>query len=130
LPPYAKAIEWRRQAGRETPSQTVEIFTGSRGMAEASGIVDLENSFRGRCPIQPKPLAVLPFRQSPRRYAWSFAAGLNVAVSHAGEPEADRVLLALVRSLIEAGAQIVSVPLSGGRLELFKPGEGGIAWKL
>lgn len=130
LPPYANAIEWKRRAGREAPSKLIEIFTGSRGMAKASKVVDREKSLAGRYQIQPSALAVLPSGKSPSFYDWRFVEGLNVTVMPVGEPESDHTLLILIRLLIEAKAQIVCAELSGERLELFKPGEAGAVWRL
>lgn len=130
LPPYAKAIEWKRREGRETPSSSVEIYTGSGAMAKASRIVDLENSFRGRCRIVPDAFAVLPFEKNPGWYCWDFVRGLSAVVSISGQPETDITLLSLVRLLIEAQAAIVCVVLSGERLEIFRPGPGGGVWRI
>lgn len=131
LPPYARAVEWRRHANRKAPSTLVQVYTGSRAMAMAAAEIDREKRLgQNWGVIQPAALAVLPFEANPGHFDWRFAEGLSVAIIECGDPETDTTLLAMVRLLVEAGARVVSVLLSGGRLELFAPGPGGGVWRL
>ena len=55
---------------------------------------------------------------------------MNVAVVIRGEPESDLSVLNLAKLVIGSGAEIVAVPLSSNRMELFKSGKEGELWRL
>jgi hypothetical protein len=74
------------------------------------------------------PVAVLPYGAPPQQYDWGVVAGRDVAVTVVGAREPDVSLPHLVRLVLEAGAEIVAVPLAGG-LRLYRT-QGGSTWSL
>ena len=119
LPPYAVSATWRH-------GRLLLILSGSSARQEAVRRVESDRRWADYAP----PFAVLPWRDAPQRYRWDFVAGRNVAIKVIGTPETDLSLLHLTRLVLEAGAEIVAVILSGDRLELFRRGREGEIWRL
>jgi len=118
-PPYAASATWRR-------GRLLLILTGSAGRLEAARRVESDRRWGDYAP----PMALLPFGKAAQRYRWDFAAGRHVAIKVVGERETNVSLLHLVRLVLEAGAAIIAVPLSGDRLELFRRSREGEIWRL